>query len=534
MTDPIYPDFLGTANRGYDRGRSMLSDKLAGQAFNAPADQRQSLLGQLAGVNPQAAMGMQSRFQQQDQMQQAQAKAQQVDHAKKLNGAANFMLQAVATKDPARIQGAWQSVRPYLAELSGKTPPDQFDPAMLPKMYEIVGQTGGMPQQKGTVVAPGGTMVDSATGQAMFSNPAAPANGQLVDIPDGQGGTVKMLFDPRTRQLSQPNFGGQSQGAPQGDPQQFQTQITPASPANTGAADQANAMLAQGMQPQEVMQRLIQAHPDQQFQLAVDPATGQFKDVSDGSAQFPQGQPRAPTHGLGYAPPKGNGSDSFRSATPAELKMYGLPENAVAQVNTKTGKLDVISKPAALSPDKLADVAVKRQKVEQAKQESVATFNDSINKIDSLLNDKSFGSLGTFTGDIAAKIPHTDTANARSMLDTISAQSVINVLSSLKSLSANGASGFGALSEKEGEILRNAAANLSTSQSNAAIKQNLLDLKQKLARSRDRIASQQIKLPEDSVGQQASVSTPQATARPRAVNSMGHAVVWNGSAWVPE
>lgn len=500
MAELQLPNILGQYNQGYGNGQSMLANKLAGQAFNAPADQRQSLLGQLAGVNPQAAMGMQSRFQQQDQAQQAK----QVDHAKKINGAANYVLQAVQSKDPARIQGAYQAVRPYLAELTGKEPPPQWDDSMLPGLYQTISATGGTPQQKGTVVAPGGTLVDSATGQQMFSNPATPANGQLVDIPDGQGGTVKMLFDPRTRQLSRPNFGGGQPAPAQGG---FQTQITPASPANTGAAEQANALLAQGMQPQEVMQRLVQEHPDQQFQLAVDPATGQFKDVSNGSAQFPQDQPapqQAPTRGLGYAPPKGNGSDSFRSATPAELKMYGLPENAVAQVNTKTGKLDVISKPAALSPDKLADVAVKRQKVEQAKQESVATFNDSINKIDSLLNDPSFSALGTFSGDIAAKIPHTDTANARSMLDTISAQSVINVLSSLKSLSANGASGFGALSEKEGEILRNAAANLSTSQSNAAIKQNLLDLKQKLARSRDRIASQEIKLPEDSVGQQSS------------------------------
>ena len=322
MAELQLPNILGQYNQGYGNGQSMLANKLAGQAFNAPADQRQSLLGQLAGVNPQAAMGMQSRFQQQDQAQQAK----QVDHAKKINGAANYVLQAVQSKDPARIQGAYQAVRPYLAELTGKEPPPQWDDSMLPGLYQTISATGGTPQQKGTVVAPGGALVDSATGQQMFSNPATPANGQLVDIPDGQGGTVKMLFDPRTRQLSQPNFGGGQPAPAQGG---FQAQITPASPANTGAAEQANALLAQGMQPQEVMQRLVQEHPDQQFQLAVDPATGQFKDVSNGSAQIPQGQGMPAMGQLGHAPPKSAGELDKRIAL---ARSMGATDEQVKQM----------------------------------------------------------------------------------------------------------------------------------------------------------------------------------------------------------
>lgn len=211
MAELQFPNIVGQFQQGQDRGRSLLATKLAGQAFSAPPEQRQSALSQLAGVNPNDALTMQSNFRAQDAAQAATAKAQEVDHSKKVQGAATFMVQALQSKDPARIQGAWQAVHPYFSEVAssqGVTLPDEWNDSLTPGLYKILGQNGGMPQQKGTVVAPGGALVDSATGQQMFANPAAPANGQLVDIPDGQGGTVKMLFDPKTRQLSQPNYGG--------------------------------------------------------------------------------------------------------------------------------------------------------------------------------------------------------------------------------------------------------------------------------------------------------------------------------------
>lgn len=170
MAELMLPNILGQYNQGFDRGRSMLSDKLAGQAFSAQGADRQSALSRLAGVNPQAAMGLSSAFQRQDALAQQQQQAQEVDHAKKLNGAARYVLQAVQTGDPNRIQGAWSAVRPYLAELTGKQPPDQFDPAMLPKIYEIVGQSGGLPENKPVILSNGAQLVDE-TGHVLADNP---------------------------------------------------------------------------------------------------------------------------------------------------------------------------------------------------------------------------------------------------------------------------------------------------------------------------------------------------------------------------
>lgn len=505
MADLLLPNIVGQYEQGYDRGRGQLADRLAGQAFSTQGADRQSALSRLAGVNPQAAFAMQNQFAQQDQLAQQQAQAQQIDHNKKLNGAARYVLQAVQSGDPNRVQGAWSAVRPYLADLTGKQPPEQFDPAMLPKMYEIVGQTGGAPDAKGTVVAPGGVLVDSATGQQMFSNPASPAKGQLVDVPDGKGGSYKMIFDPATGQLSQPNFGASgSQVAPSGQDGGYSTMIlppdtggnvqplvTPSSPFNERAAAEANAMLAQHVPPDTIMQRLAAKYPTQRFDIALDRATGQFKDVSNGSARMPQEQ----AGGLGYNP---GPQKQAVTLSPAELKAAGLPDGTVAQ-RDENGKITVVSRPPQVSPDKMADIAAKRQKAQAAQQDALSNIDDNINQIDELLNAPGFDNIGTFTGDTFGRIPHTDTADARAKLETVGNQSLLTTLSSLKSLSATGASGFGALSDSEGRILRNAAANLNESQSNAALRKSLQDYKSKLLRTRQRLASLQVSLPEDSV-----------------------------------
>lgn len=456
MADLQQYNIVGQFQQGYDRGQAQRADKLAGLAYSSQGADRQAALGQLAVVDPRLAVGLGDAFQKQD----AAAQAQQVDHQKKINGAARFMLSAYQSHDPARIQGAYQAVRPYLAELGaaeGKVPPPQWSDDMLPHLYAILGQSGGMQGQEGTVVAPGGVLVDKNTGQALYSNPAKPANAQLVDVPDGRGGTRKMLFDPQTGQLTQPNFGQGGQGG-------------------KSALDAINAAASQFVNSGQMTPQQAEAWLKQQYANAgvtLEPAGG----------------------GLGYNPPK-----QATTLSADEVRALGLPEGTVAQRDAN-GKIDVVSRPPQLSQDKLADIAAKRQKAQQAQQDAVATFNDTIGKIDSLINGQDFGALGTFAGDLASKIPHTGAADAKAQLDTIGNQSVLNTLSALKSLSATGASGFGALSEKEGDILRNAAANLSTSQSNEALRRNLQDLRQKMLRARDRVAQQAIKLPEESVGQ---------------------------------
>lgn len=164
------PDYLGQVLRGYQAGQGIATNRLAGEALNATGADRQSALGRLASINPQAALSLQDRFQQQAATQQQQAQAKEVDHAQKINGAARFMLSAVQSKDPARIQGAWNAVAPYLSELTGKQAPPQWDDSMLPGLYQTLSATGGLPENKPVILSNGAQLVDE-TGHVLADNP---------------------------------------------------------------------------------------------------------------------------------------------------------------------------------------------------------------------------------------------------------------------------------------------------------------------------------------------------------------------------
>ncbi|MGN6280543.1 hypothetical protein [Frateuria sp.] len=186
MAELQLPNIVGQYSQGFDRGQGQRANRLAGLAYSSQGADRQSALGQLAGVDPRLAVGLGNAFQQQDAAQAQAQKTAEVDHAKKLNGAARYMLSAVESGDPARIQGSWQSVRPYLAELSGKEPPEQFDQAMLPKIYEIVGQTGGDAMTAGD--SPSGFREFQLTAQAAGLKPGTPEYQQAANIALGREG----------------------------------------------------------------------------------------------------------------------------------------------------------------------------------------------------------------------------------------------------------------------------------------------------------------------------------------------------------
>ena len=176
MAELQFPNIVGQFQQGQQYGQAQRANKLAGLAYGAQGADRQAALSQLASVDPRMALGMGSALQQQDAAQAQYQQAQEVNHAQKINGAARFMVQALETKDPARIQGAYQTVKPYLAELGaaqGKVPPDQFDPSMVPMVYQLAGASGGLPDPKTYNLSPGGKVVD-ATGQVIANNPTDP------------------------------------------------------------------------------------------------------------------------------------------------------------------------------------------------------------------------------------------------------------------------------------------------------------------------------------------------------------------------
>jgi hypothetical protein len=332
MVQPIYADIAGSLNQGYNTGRQRLSTQLAGQAINAQGDDRQNAMSQLASVDPGAAMQLGGQFQQQAQQAQAAQQTQDATQSKKVNGAANFMLQAIQTKDPARIQGAWQSVKPYLEQLTGKQAPDQYDPAMLPGIYQAAGQSGGVPTPKTNVLSAGASLTD-ATGNVLYHNDVS-AKPQLIQAADGS------YVWATPGQGAQPLTYGGGQQAPQQSPQQ------PAQPPQAGGAQdpmsaiiaQANQMAAQGTPDAQVQQFIMQQAQQAGIQMGAPGAEPQ------------QGAPQAapqptPAAGMGAAsgapvmgPQKGTQGGALEQKLAIARSMGATPDQLKALVLGNTGQ----------------------------------------------------------------------------------------------------------------------------------------------------------------------------------------------------
>ena len=393
-------------------------------------------------------------------------KAQQLQQA---NQQIFRKVQEISQLPPEQRQPAYQAAKAKLAQDGGDVSwlPDDVDSGLKAAYTHVASfdqilKASGLGPQDSIVVAPGSVLANKSTGAPLFTNPSAPKADQIVSV-GVPGGTQQFYNTPSG--LKPIAAGGGSEA--------------PADPMNA-LIQQANARVQAGENPDVVQADLLKQAQG---------APGMSVDGQGG--------------GLGFTPSKANGADSFRPATQQELQAAGLPAGSSAQVNTNTGKIDILSKPTALSPDKQADVAAKRQRAIDAQREAAQSTQDSIDRIDQLLKSPGFAELGTVTGDLAAKTPfiRTDAKNAQAQLDTIRSQSLLNTLTSLKSLSPTGASGFGALSDSEGRILGTAAANLETgAQDNASLRSQLEDLRRKLQRTKERVSGAQVRLPEESAG----------------------------------
>jgi hypothetical protein len=340
MPQLLMPNIAGTAMQGFQQGQQMQANRLIGQAMQAP-DQRQQLLGQAGSIDPRMALTsgsmMDAQAAQQQQMQQDQQKqqlAQQQAVMKKVGGAARYMLAAVQTKNPAQIQGAWQSVAPYLTQLTGKQAPAQFDPVMLPMMYQVIAQTSdAFPDDSKLQIAPAGSTVLRG-GSPIYSNPTQAKivngmavsqgpNGELVASPipiNGAGAPAQAAqgagASPQNAPSS-PGFQG-SATSPSGNSVSFN--FPPGTPPEVIAAAQASAV-ANG-----------------------DLAPGQQVGATAGAQQSaPQGSAQPQTLAQVVAAQKaGAGSDVIRQRAQqvAELKARGVqmtPEDE--QTYLTTGKV---------------------------------------------------------------------------------------------------------------------------------------------------------------------------------------------------
>lgn len=142
--------------------------------------------------------------------------------------------------------------------------------------------------------------------------------------------------------------------------------------------------------------------------------------------------------------------------------------------------------------DKLKDAQLKRDQEVRDRATTVestrSNIDNSLSTIDRVLKNPSLNDvLGSFEGGWmgAAKNVFSDEAqDVIADIETIKSQTFLNQLQKLKDASSTGASGLGALSEKEGERLMNGIQSLSRKQSEKQFTSNLQEVQRLLLKTR--------------------------------------------------
>ncbi|MUV13595.1 D-Ala-D-Ala carboxypeptidase family metallohydrolase [Noviluteimonas gilva] len=193
-------DGLRIADAGRERKKQKTLALLLSQAYQNP-DQRESALGEAMAIDPQQAMAARQQFSGMDDDRRKQI----VQHAQIF----------ASMPDEMKVQ-AYPQLAAEVRKITGIPVPDQYDPKFLPMIQQMA---GGKEAEQFTL-APGSARYD-ASGRQIVSQPFAPVNSQLANVPTGDGGSQQMLFNPRSAEFSQPNYGG---GTPR-NPQEVQAAI---------------------------------------------------------------------------------------------------------------------------------------------------------------------------------------------------------------------------------------------------------------------------------------------------------------------
>lgn len=178
-----------------------------------------------------------------------------------------------------------------------------------------------------------------------------------------------------------------------------------------------------------------------------------------------------------------------------------------------------------------------RIKREMEKPKALGSLTNTLREYDNMINEanaiKNDPSLSTATGmtSFTGSIPGTGAKNVSARLETLKAKTLLNVLGSLKQLSANGSSGFGQLSEQEGQAIRNSVSSFDRNQSTeafqASIDRFVNEMKQRKQTLKDTYANTYgDPAPNDNGGGGQQFEHT-------ATGQNGEKIGWDGQKWVP-
>lgn len=420
--------------------------QLAGQAYGAPRDQRQSLLGQLAQISPQAASAQRKQWSADDEMDQEE-----------LVNMARFIKAA----PPEQQAAAYSSILPKLRERGMQAP------EWTPETQQTILQT-----------------VDalvSAYGGEDANNPYAGLPSDIQSLKMLSENPELAALDRERRQASGmvPKLVQTAQGYGWGTPG---AGIDLAPLGGVAGSHQAPQRQSTQVEDDQVASRL-NAYRDQLIQAGLqgpqlDAAlVAAEQQLWRGDTQAAQQQPAA------IAQP-------FRKPAAAPAGYSVNPDGTMAAIPGGPADIAIQARQDAAAARKAAEdvkATQKRQEADARQLEATAATDQLISAIDTLTSSPGFPELGTEFGDlkIATPLIRSDVKDANAQLKNIGGQVALSTMARLKALSSSGATGFGALSAPELKLLENAIATLQSDDiSNTQLRASLKTIKDTLEKTK--------------------------------------------------
>jgi len=433
--------------QGHQMGQQNRLGRLAGEAYTAPMDQRNSLLGQMAQISPQAAQAQQGQFDQQEDRT-----------AQQLRGYVQYVNSAREQNNPAAVNAALRAGSGLIERLTGKPGPTEWTPDMDAGWAELEARVAMSP------AGVGGAGVQST-------------------YVDGAGNRVAIMRDGSTQILGKNDAGATQQTisitGPDGRPAQYTFDrrtgsYVPAGASMGGAAPQpaaASPGVTQFSGPDGMPVQIGDDIPDHvRQQILANPAA--FQEVPDGStAQMPDRPVQQFTGGnqLQTSQRVVSGPSAFVGQSPAEKAASEAAARAQVELSYAPALQQVQTQGAIDREIGLNQVKSAAETV-QAAPGAINTMQQSLDSIDALLTNPNLGNIvGLGSINPINRIPGTEARGLIARADQIAGQSFLAAFNQLK--------GGGAITEREGAAATAAMARLDRSQGEADYKAALRDLK---------------------------------------------------------
>ena len=238
-----------------------------------------------------------------------------------------------------------------------------------------------------------------------------------------------------------------------------------------------------------------------------------------GATQLPQGQPQTPQQTGGNMGPQMEQPAQPAATNPA---LPAPAPRAQTKAPTKPAK-----GPVPFASGKAAIAA-------QQEQESYKAFDSKLAETEKFIDENIIGHPGyesalSPAGTLLGKIPKTKEYTVHQNIGVLKNKIMLEAMEALKQASPNGATGFGQLSEREGDTLRNSIASLNENMSKQDFDKTLVTIKSEIRRLRN-LATEKA----NSMSAARNVAAPEPTPQKNyegEVSPTG-AYVFKSGAWV--